>query len=222
MKINPSNFFVDVILPLALPNTFTYSISKEEEEILEPGFRVAVQFGKQKIYTAIVKKIHSTQPQNYEPKNISMIMDQHPLVTKTQLKFWEWISDYYMCSEGEVLRSSLPSALLIESKSNVIKLDATAKQIENLNDAEFLVYEALENSNLTIEQIEKIIDSKKVMPLILGMIKKKVASLEQSFEEKFIPKKERLIKLNKNFKNKKIKSFNSEFKKCAEAKRSHN
>lgn len=203
MKINPSNFFVDVILPLALPNTFTYSISKEEEEILEPGFRVAVQFGKQKIYTAIVKKIHSTQPQNYEPKNISMIMDQHPLVTKTQLKFWEWISDYYMCGEGEVLRSSLPSALLIESKSNVTKLDATAKQIENLNDAEFLVYEALENSNLTIEQIEKIIDSKKVMPLILGMIKKKVASLEQSFEEKFIPKKERLIKLNKNFKNKK-------------------
>ena len=99
-------------------------------------------------------------------------MDHHPLVTKTQLKFWEWISDYYMCGEGEVLRSSLPSALLIESKSNVIKLDATAKQIENLNDAEFLVYEALENSNLTIEQIEKIIDSKKVMPLILGMIKK--------------------------------------------------
>ena len=57
-----------------------------------------------------------------------MIMDQHPLVTKTQLKFWEWISDYYMCGEGEVLRSSLPSALLIESKSNVIKLDTTANK----------------------------------------------------------------------------------------------
>ena len=117
MEIKPSKYFVDVILPLALQKTYTYIINQKEAIIIKPGFRVAVQFGKQKIYTAIVKKVHSISPESYKPKPVTMIMDEYPLVTNMQLKFWEWISNYYMCSEGEVLRSSLPNALLIESKS---------------------------------------------------------------------------------------------------------
>ena len=121
------------------------------------------------------------------------------MVTKIQLKFWEWISNYYMCSEGEVLRSSLPSALLIESKSIII-IKRLQKQIENLSDVEYIIYEALQHSNLTIDQVTKITNSKKVMPLILGLIEKKVATIEQSFEEKFKPKKQRVVRLNKNLK----------------------
>ena len=201
MEIKPSKYFVDVILPLALPKTYTYQLNQKEAVIIKPGFRVAVQFGKQKIYTAVVKKVHSTSPQSYEPKPISMIMDDYPLVTNAQLKFWEWISNYYMCTEGEVLRSSLPSALLIESKSIIIIKEATSKQIENLSDIEFIIYEALQQSNLTIDQIIKITDTKKVMPLVLGLIKKKVAIIEQSFEEKYKPKKQRVVRLNKDCKN---------------------
>ena len=204
MEIKPSKYFVDVILPLALPKTYTYQLNRKEAVIIKPGFRVAVQFGKQKIYTAVVKKVHSTSPQSYEPKPISMIMDDYPLVTNAQLKFWEWISNYYMCTEGEVLRSSLPSALLIESKSIIIIKEATSKQIENLSDIEFIIYEALQQSNLTIDQIIKITDTKKVMPLVLGLIKKKVAIIEQSFEEKYKPKKQRVVRLNKDFKNKNV------------------
>ena len=204
MEIKPSKYFVDVILPLALPKTYTYQLNQKEAVIIKPGFRVAVQFGKQKIYTAVVKKVHSTSPQSYEPKPISMIMDDYPLVTNAQLKFWEWISNYYMCTEGEVLRSSLPSALLIESKSIIIIKEATSKQIENLSDIEFIIYEALQQSNLTIDQIIKIVDTKKVMPLVLGLIKKKVAIIEQSFEEKYKPKKQRVVRLNKDFKNKNV------------------
>jgi primosomal protein N' (replication factor Y) len=129
-------------------------------------------------------------------------MDDYPLVTNAQLKFWEWISNYYMCTEGEVLRSSLPSALLIESKSIIIIKEATRKQIDNLSDIEFIIYEALQQSNLTIDQIIKIADTKKVMPLVLGLIKKKVAIIEQSFEEKYKPKKQRVVRLNKDCKNK--------------------
>ena len=202
MEIKPSKYFVDVILPLALPKTYTYQLNQKEAVIIKPGFRVAVQFGKQKIYTAVVKKVHSTSPQSYEPKPISMIMDDYPLVTNAQLKFWEWISNYYMCTEGEVLRSSLPSALLIESKSIIIIKEATRKQIDNLSDIEFIIYEALQQSNLTIDQIIKIADTKKVMPLVLGLIKKKVAIIEQSFEEKYKPKKQRVVRLNKDCKNK--------------------
>ena len=204
MEIKPSKYFVDVILPLALPKTYTYQLNQKEAVIIKPGFRVAVQFGKQKIYTAVVKKVHSTSPQSYEPKPISMIMDDYPLVTNAQLKFWEWISNYYMCTEGEVLRSSLPSALLIESKSIIIIKEATSKQIENLSDIEFIIYQALQQSNLTIDQIIKIADTKKVMPLVLGLIKKKVAIIEQSFEEKYKPKKQRVVRLNKDFKNKNV------------------
>ena len=204
MEIKPSKYFVDVILPLALPKTYTYQLNQKEAVIIKPGFRVAVQFGKQKIYTAVVKKVHSTSPQSYEPKPISMIMDDYPLVTNAQLKFWEWISNYYMCTEGEVLRSSLPSALLIESKSIIIIKEATSKQIENLSDIEFIIYEALQQSNLTIDQIIKITDTKKVMPLVLGLIKKKVAIIEQSFEEKYKPKKQRVVRLNKDCKNKNV------------------
>ena len=204
MEIKPSKYFVDVILPLALPKTYTYQLNQKEAVIIKPGFRVAVQFGKQKIYTAVVKKVHSTSPQSYEPKPISMIMDDYPLVTNAQLKFWEWISNYYMCTEGEVLRSSLPSALLIESKSIIIIKEATRKQIDNLSDIEFIIYEALQQSNLTIDQIIKIADTKKVMPLVLGLIKKKVAIIEQSFEEKYKPKKQRVVRLNKDCKNKNV------------------
>ncbi|PWH10094.1 primosomal protein N' [Bacteroidetes bacterium SCGC AAA795-G10] len=202
MKIKLSKYFVDVILPLALPKTYTYELNQKEAFIIKPGFRVAVQFGKQKIYTAIVKKVHSTSPKSYEPKPISMIMDDYPLVTNAQLNFWEWISNYYMCTEGEVLRSSLPSALLIESKSIIIIKEAKRKQIENLSDIEFIIYEALQKSNLTIDQIIKITDTKKVMPLVLGLIEKKVAAIEQSFEEKYKPKKQRVVRLNKDCKNK--------------------
>ena len=201
MELKSSKYFVDVILPLALPKTYTYEINQSEAVIIKPGFRVAVQFGKQKIYTAIVKKVHSKYPKSYEPKPITMIMDKYPLVTKIQLKFWEWISNYYMCSEGEVLRASLPSALLIESKSIIIIKEATKKQIENLSDVEYIIYEALQHTNLTIDQVTKITNSKKVMPLILGLIEKKVATIEQSFEEKFKPKKQRVVRLNKNLKN---------------------
>ena len=204
MEIKPSKYFVDVILPLALPKTYTYQLNQKEAVIIKPGFRLAVQFGKQKIYTAIVKKVHSTSPQSYESKPISMIMDDYPLVTNAQLKFWEWISNYDMCTEGEVLRSSLPSALLIESKSIIIIKEATSKQIENLSDIEFIIYEALQKSNLTIDQIIKITDTKKVMPLVLGLIKKKVAIIEQSFEEKYKPKKQRVVRLNKDCKNKNV------------------
>ena len=87
----PANF-ADVLLPLALPKAYTYQLSLEEAEQLAPGFRVAVPFGKQKMYTAIVKRIHRVAPQTYEPKSIGMILDEVPSVTQTQLDFWSWMA----------------------------------------------------------------------------------------------------------------------------------
>ena len=93
-------YYADVILPLALPKAFTYQLTPEEAAHLAPGYRVAVPFGKQKMYTAIIKCLHQVPPQTYDPKPLGMILDDSPSVTQIQLDFWSWMATYYMCSEG--------------------------------------------------------------------------------------------------------------------------
>ena len=187
MKINSQTHFIDVLLPLALPKAYTYCISKDEASILKPGSRVAVPFGKQKIFTGIVSQIHKLSPQTYEAKPIVMILDKTPVVTQKQLEFWKWISNYYMCTEGEVLRAALPAALMIESASVLVKCEITEDQLESLSDLQYIVFEALEKQSLTLEEISKITDLNKVMPLVLDMIEKKVAIIPVSYTHLTLP-----------------------------------
>ncbi len=113
------NFYIQVILPIPLQKLFTYKITQAEAKFLKPGMRVAVEFGKSKIYTALVYSIHNTAPVGYEAKEIYQILDEIPLVLEKQLKHWEWIASYYMCALGEVFRAALPSAFLLESETEV-------------------------------------------------------------------------------------------------------
>jgi len=203
MKFEVPKNFIDVLLPLSLPKAYTYYLSEEQASLVRPGFRIAVPFGKQKIYTAIAKRIHKVAPQTYEPKPIFMIIDDFPVVTENQLEFWKWLSDYYMCSEGEVLRASLPSALLIESQTIIVKCEVNQNQLDSLSNTQYIVYEALQKQSLTIEEIIKITDLKRAMPLIMNMIEKKVAMIHQRFEEKFKPKLIRVVQLSKAYDNEK-------------------
>jgi len=90
--------FIDVILPIPLEKLFTYRITKAESGFLQPGMRVAVPFGKSKIYTGLVASVHTNAPQIYDAKEIHQILDEKPLVTKQQLQLWQWIATYYMCT----------------------------------------------------------------------------------------------------------------------------
>ena len=208
MKGKLPKHFVDVILPLALPKTYTYYISEEQFLLIKIGFRVAVSFGKEKIYTAIVKHIHNIIPRTYEPKPIHMILDNKQIVTEKQLEFWDWLSNYYMCSKGEILKASLPSALLIESKTVIVKLETTQEQLKSLTDLEFLVYDGLQKQNLTLQEIGKITNLKKVLPLVMNLINKKAAIIQQRIDEKFKPKTERIVQLNFTYhKNKNLKKL---------------
>src|SRR6476620_9711203 len=110
-------FYVEVILPLSLSKTFTYSISESEFDYIKEGMRVAVPFGKSKIYTALVTETHQNTPALYEAKEIHQILDETPMVTKTQIAHWQWIASYYMCAIGDVYRTAMPSALLLESET---------------------------------------------------------------------------------------------------------
>src|SRR5690554_4980817 len=115
MSMVSMDSFADVILPLPLDKRFTYRVAPEDIDRVRRGMRVAVPFGKSKLYTGIVARVHHQPPLHYEAKLIDQVLDEFPIVTDNQLDFWQWISRYYMCHEGEVLRAAIPSAYLLES-----------------------------------------------------------------------------------------------------------
>ncbi len=194
--------FIDVILPIALEKLFTYAITESESRFIKKGIRVAVPFGKRKIYTAIVADVHQKAPLQYEAKEIHQILDESPVVTIKQLEFWQWISNYYMCSLGEVMKAALPSALILESET-IISLN-TKSQIEDstLSDDEFLVYEALHHqSALKAKEIEDILDRKSILNVLKKLIEKDLISLKEEITDKYQPKLERYVTLNVAFSN---------------------
>ena len=109
--------YIEVILPLPVEGTFTYSIREDDISL---GQRVVVQFGARKLYTGIVKSIHENKPIDYKAKPILAILDEQPILNCIQLKLWEWISDYYMCSLGSVMNAALPSQFKLASTSKII------------------------------------------------------------------------------------------------------
>ncbi len=117
---NPQvTLFIDVIVPLSLPNLFTYRVPLELNDMVAVGKRAIVQFGKSKFYTAIIAKVHNTPPTEYTAKYIESILDEQPIITATQLQLWEWISYYYVCNIGEVMNAALPSGLKLSSTSHI-------------------------------------------------------------------------------------------------------
>lgn len=193
-------FFIDVILPIPLKQTFTYSVNKDEAAFLQPGMRVAIPFGKSKVFTGIVYQVHDQAPVGYETKSIDHILDETPIITIHQLKHWEWIAKYYMCSIGEVIKAALPSAFLLESET-MIKL-STEINIEekSLTDEEFLVFEALQNqTSLHINEVRSILDKKNVVSVINKLIDKKVVDIEETVYEQYTPKLVRYVKLSPEY-----------------------
>lgn len=195
-------FFINVILPLPLEKHFTYSISEAEANFLKPGMRVAVPFGKSKIYTGIISEVHQTDPEIYEAKPIEQILDKAPVVTEAQLEFWRWIASYYMCTGGEVLRAAIPSAFLLESETVVQLLKGVEINDEDLTDDEFVLFEALQQQSLLkINEIIQLLDKKTVLPVINSLVEKKVVVVNQEIYEQYKPKLERYVKLHEKYKD---------------------
>ncbi|XMO86819.1 primosomal protein N' [Algibacter sp. AS12] len=192
--------FIDVIIPIPLQKLFTYSITAAEADFLKVGMRVAVPFGKSKIYTGIVYGIHENAPSAYEAKDIQQILDESPVVNEYQLKLWNWISEYYMCTLGDVMRASLPRAFILESETVITKNNVKTIDESILKDDEFLVYEALNHqSSLKIHDISSILDKKNVLSVIKRLIEKEVITVEEEVYEKYKPKLVRYVKLDTHF-----------------------
>ncbi|WP_415374405.1 primosomal protein N' [Patiriisocius sp. Uisw_017] len=193
-------FYIDVILPLAIKQTFTYSVNKDEAAFLKQGFRVSVPFGKSKLYTAIVYQVHNTPPQGYEVKSIDQILDETPIVTPKQIKHWEWIASYYMCTLGEVIKAGLPSAFLLESETMIALNSKSTIDEKALTDEQFLVFEALQHrSPIHINDVRSILDRSNVVKVLHHLLEQKVIQVYEEAYEQYTPKLKRYVKLSSHY-----------------------
>ena len=173
-------FFVEVILPLSLSKTFTYQVSESEFDYIKIGMRVAVPFGKSKIYTALVIDCHQEQPTLYDAKEIHQIIDEKPIVSEIQIAHWQWIASYYMCPIGDVYRGAMPSALLLESETIISNKTDFFQDESQLSDEEYLIFEALQQqSSLKVSDVMSILNKKNIFPIIQKLLNKNVIVLNE-------------------------------------------
>ncbi|MFY7988399.1 MAG: replication restart helicase PriA [Flavobacterium sp.] len=193
-------YFIEVVLPLAVSKTFTYQVSEAEFHYIQIGMRVAVPFGKTKIYTALVLDKTNTPPQLYEAKEIHQILDEKPVVNTHQIEHWKWIASYYMCSLGEVFRSALPSGYILESETIISAKENVDIDSNELKDDEYLILEALKSqSSITVQEVIKILGKKTVFPIINRLLAKGALVLQEEISEQYKPKLVRYIRLQEEF-----------------------
>jgi len=187
--------FADVILPFALPWLFTYAIPDELKVSTAVGKRAVVQFGQRKYYTAVIARIHNKAPEDIEIKEILSILDEKPLVSSLQLQFWKWISEYYMCSLGEVMKAALPTGLKLESETNIF-YNPSGENEDDLTSTEFLVLEAIRSQNrISIKDLSGKLNKKNILAVIKSLYEKGTIVLEESLKAGYAPKKEIYVQL---------------------------
>lgn len=196
-KDSLGTLFVDVILPLAISKTYTYRVPQSLKTRIAIGQRVVVQFGKSRIYTAIIYQINQSPPQLYEAKYLIDVLDEEPVITPLQLNLWEWIASYYMCHLGEVMQAALPSALKLASETKVILIKDVEYNKADLNDKEFMIVDALEiHPELSVSEITKLLGQKSVFRLLKSLFDKGIIHISEEIAERYKPKKKTFITLN--------------------------
>ena len=191
------NRFADVILPLPLYRYFTYRVPVEMQGRLRQGHRVVVSFGRSKFYTAIVVALHDTEPQGYEVKEIATLLDDEPIVLRPQLKFWEWIAEYYLCSVGDVYKAALPSGLKLESETSLtINTDFEEEADDRLSEREVVLMQALSaQGRLTVHELEKATGLRNTLPVLRRLVEREAVFVSERLKANYKPKTEVCVRL---------------------------
>ena len=188
--------FADVIIPVAIPNLYTYRVPREYANSIQVGARVIVQFGKTKVLTAVVAKLHNKPPEKYQAKYVLELLDDAPLVTQQQIDLFHWIAGYYMCTVGEVMNIALPSGLKISSLSKV-QYNPDFSYPELLTDREKDIIEELKkHQSLNYDELARFAEVKNVYHIIKSLIQKKAIIIFEEVKEKYSPKIVKKVKLN--------------------------
>ena len=195
--VGRETLFVEVILPLAIAKNYTYRVPFEMNGLVGIGKRAVVQFGKSKLYTAIILSIGTRAPEKYEAKYILEILDDRALVTAAQLRFWQWMADYYMCNTGEVMNAALPSALKLASETRIVLNKNFEVDRSTLHDKEYLIVEALDlQPELSVSDIIKLLGQKTVMPILKLLFEKNIIHISEEVSDRYKPRTRTFVKLN--------------------------
>ncbi len=190
--------FADVLLPVPIPRLFTYRVPFEFNEQINVGWRVIVQFGKRKVITGIVAKVHQKPPEVYEAKYIIDLLDDEPVLNHKQLDLFQWIGNYYMCTTGEVLNVALPSGLKLSSESKIQLHPEFEQELSeyDFSDQEQLILNVLGRDKvITYSEAARILQIKTYLKIIKSLIAKRAILIFEEVKEKYTPKKETYIRL---------------------------
>ncbi|PCH69532.1 MAG: primosomal protein N' [Bacteroidetes bacterium] len=197
---NRKSCFVDVILPLPLSQTYTYRVPVEFQDDVAIGKRVEVQFGKKKIYSAIIKEIKYVSPELYEAKNLISVLDEAPIVYEQHIQLWQWIAEYYMCTLGEVMNVALPAGLKLSSETSIMLHPEFDLENTELSEKEYLIIEALRyQGELSLKKVSEILDVKTIYPIIRSLINKSVVFTTEELIKKYKPKRAFFIELSEEY-----------------------
>ena len=191
--------FADVLLPVPIPQYYTYRIPELWNLEVTVGKRVIVQFGPKKILTGIVVDVHQNPPSTHEAKYVQDVLDQEPVLNALQLKLFKWMARYYLCAEGQVLQVALPSGLKLSSQSRIQLHPEFERKTSAypLDDREILLLQALEQEGtLDYGHAIEIIGTKNLHKIIKSLLVKKAILLFEEVKEKYHPKKEQRVRLS--------------------------
>ena len=193
--------FVDVILPLPLQASFTYALPPEMDGQVQIGCRVVVSFGRKKFYTGIVRNVHYLKPQEYEVKEVSAVLDEHPILVPLQFRFWEWLADYYLCTQGDVYKAALPSGLKLESET-VVEYNPDFEAAEPLSEREQKVLDLLAvEPEQTVTRLEKESGLKNILAVVKSLLEKDALFVKEELKRTYKPKTETRVRLTEAARN---------------------
>jgi primosomal protein N' (replication factor Y) len=188
------NSYAEILVPLALPGTFTYRIPEWLQDKVAVGKRAVVQFGSQRLYSGIITALKSESAYS-NTKDILDIVDEQPIINKINLRFWQWMSDYYVCSMGEVMHAALPTGIKFDSETKFSLLNESSDVLQDLNDDEHILVEALRNRSFSLQEIQKLLNKKTVYPVIRKLLNEGIITGDEILRNQFKAKSEKYYKL---------------------------
>ena len=189
--------YADVIVPLPLANSYTYQLPADMVGEVQVGSRVIVPFGQKRYYTAIVIRLHDKAPEGgYTVKSVTEVLDPHPIVTPDQLKFWQWVADYYLCTLGDVYKAALPSGMKLESETLVeINPDFSPTGEKFTPNEEKIFFQLGNKKECTVASIEKETGIKNALPAINALLAKEAIFVKEEVKRTYKPKVEVRVRL---------------------------
>ena len=194
--------FADVILPLPLADQYTYKIPSDLEKSVVRGGRVIVHFGKKRFYTAIVSEVYDTPPKtNSEIKEIFAVLDATPILRRPQLRFWQWMANYYLCRLGDVYKAALPSGLKIESETSVTRNPDFETDVPLKPNEQAVLYAfTKEKEKLTLSDLEKKTGLRNIVPIVASLMAKGAVEVNEELKRGYVPKTETYVRLASEYK----------------------